>query len=73
MHTSKKPLTLKEQQEYIVSALPNVGPSAAKELLKHMKTIKNIVNASEDELKKVNKVGNKIAKNVKDVVEKEYD
>ena len=73
LHTSKKPLTLKEQQEYIVSALPNVGPSAAKELLKHMKTIKNIVNASEDELKKVNKVGDKIAKAIKDVVEKEYD
>ncbi|MBW2973248.1 DEAD/DEAH box helicase [Candidatus Woesearchaeota archaeon] len=72
LHSSKKPLTLKEQQEYIVSALPNVGPSAAKELLKHMKTIKNIINADEKDLKKVNKVGEKIAKGIKDVVEKDY-
>lgn len=72
LHASRKPLTIKEQQEYIVSALPSVGPSAAKELLKHMKTVKNIINADEKELKQVNKVGDKIAKAVKDVVEKEY-
>ena len=73
LHSCKKPLTLKEQQEYIVSALPNVGPSAAKELLKHMKTVKNIINADEKKLKEVNKVGNKIATGIKDVVEKEYE
>lgn len=73
MHSCKKPLTLKEQQEYLVSSLPFVGPSAAKELLKHMKTVKNIINADEKELKQANKVGDKIAKGIKDVVEKEYD
>ncbi|MBW3004753.1 hypothetical protein KY310_02890, partial [Candidatus Woesearchaeota archaeon] len=73
LHSCKKPLTLKEQQEYIVSSLPSVGPSAAKELLKHFKSVKNVVNASEDKLKEVNKVGQKIAKGIKDVVEKEYD
>jgi len=73
LHSCKKPLTLKEQQEYIVSSLPFVGPSAAKELLKHMKTVKNIINADEKDLKQVNKVGDKIAKGIKDVVEKDYE
>ena len=72
VHTEKKNLSLKEQQEYIVSALPSVGASLAKELLKQFKTVKNIVNASEEDLKKVDKVGEKIAKNIKDVSEKEY-
>ncbi|MBD3361744.1 DEAD/DEAH box helicase, partial [Candidatus Woesearchaeota archaeon] len=66
-HSDKKPVTLAEQQEYIVSSLPNVGPAAAKELLKHFKSIKNIVNASEEDLKKVSNIGPKIAKALKDV------
>lgn len=72
MHSSRKPLSLKEQQEYIVSALPNVGPCLAKDLLKSFKSIKNIANASEEDLKKVDKVGDKIAKGIKDVFEREY-
>ncbi len=73
LHTERKPLTLKEQQEYIVSSLPSVGPVAAKELLKYFKSVKSIVNASEDDLKKVDKVGDKIAKGIRDSVEKEYE
>lgn len=71
-HAEKTNATLQEQQEYIVSSLPNVGLNLAKELLQHFKTIKNVVNASEEELKKVEGVGEKKAKNIKDVVEKEY-
>ena len=73
LHTERKPLTPKEQQEYVISSLPSVGPSAAKELLKYFKSVKNIINASEDDLKKVDKVGDKIAKGIKDAVEKEYE
>jgi Fanconi anemia group M protein len=72
MHGERKPLTLKEQQEYIVSSLPSVGPGLAKELLKNFGSIKKIVNADEEELKKVEKVGEKIAKNIKDAVDKDY-
>lgn len=73
MHASKKPLTLKEQQEYIVSALPNVGPNLAKELLKNLGSIKNIINANEEELKKIDKVGDKIAKNINKVAKEDYN
>ncbi len=70
-HT-KKPLTLKEQQEYVVSALPNVGASLAKELLKQFGTIKSIVNANDEELKKVDGIGDKKAARIKEVFESEH-
>ena len=72
LHGARKPLTLKEQQEYIASALPNVGPILAKEMLKYFGSIRNIVNASEDRLKNVGNVGEKKAKGIKDVVDGDY-
>ncbi len=71
-HAEKRASTVQEQQEYIVSSLPNVGLNLAKELLEHFKSVKNVVNASEEELKKVEGVGEKKAKAIKDAVEKEY-
>ncbi|MBW2978117.1 DEAD/DEAH box helicase [Candidatus Woesearchaeota archaeon] len=72
MHADRKPLTLKEQQEYLISALPNVGPNLAKELLKKFKTAKKIINAKEDKLKKVEKIGDKKAKKIREVLDSEY-
>jgi Fanconi anemia group M protein len=72
LHADRKPITLKEQQEYVVSSLPGMGLSLAKPLLKKFKTIKNIVNASEKELQEVDKIGPLKAKQIKDVVEGEY-
>lgn len=71
-HADRKPITLKEQQEYIVTALPGVGPSLAKTLLKHFKTISAIVSATEEDLLEVPKVGKKIANQIKDVLRKKY-
>jgi Fanconi anemia group M protein len=72
-HGEKKPMTLKESQEYVVSALPNIGPNLAKELLKHFGSVKNVMNASEDDLKKVDKIGETKAKSIKDVADKQYE
>ncbi|MBI2101982.1 DEAD/DEAH box helicase [Candidatus Woesearchaeota archaeon] len=72
LHADRKPVTLKEQQEYVVSSLPGMGLVLAKPLLKRFKTIKNIVNASEKELQEVEKIGPQKAKHIKDVVEGEY-
>jgi Fanconi anemia group M protein len=73
MHGEKKPLSLKEQQEYVVSSLPGIGPTLAKPLLKFFKTIKNIVNADKEELEKVEKIGPKKAEEIKNVVDSEYE
>jgi len=68
----KKPLTLKEQQEFIVASLPGIGSTLSKSLLKKFKTVKKIVNAKEDKLQKVAKLGPKKAKEIKKVLESEY-
>ena len=73
LHGDKKPLTLKEQQEYIISSLPGIGISLAKPLLKKFGSVKKVINAGEEELKEVEKIGLKKAKAIKDVVEKEYE
>ncbi|MBW2970196.1 DEAD/DEAH box helicase [Candidatus Woesearchaeota archaeon] len=72
-HADKKPMTIKEQQEYIVSALPNVGPNLAKELLKHFSSVQAVFMASEDGLKKVEGVGEKIAKVIKELTTQPYE
>lgn len=53
IRAKKKSMSKKEQLQFILEGFPGIGPSAAKKLLKKFKTIKNIVNASEEELKKL--------------------
>jgi len=71
-HGNKRPRTGKEIQEYIVSSFPGVGYGLAKPLLKRFKTVKSIVNASEEELKEVELIGEKKAKTIIESLEKEY-
>ena len=59
VHPEKKNLSIKEQQEYIISSLPGVGITLARPLLKHFKTVKNVVNAEAKELEEVEKIGKK--------------
>jgi Fanconi anemia group M protein len=68
-----KPSTLKEQQEYIISSLPGVGGILSKPLLKKFGSVKNIVNSSVEELKKVELIGDIKAKNIKKVIDSEYN
>jgi len=72
-HSEKKAITIEQQQEYVVSSFPNIGPVIAEELLKYFKTIKNIVNADVEELEKVEKIGKKKASDLKELFEKEYN
>ena len=66
-------MTLKEQQEYLISALPGIGATLAKPLLSKFGSVKNVINATEDELKDVELIGKKKAKKIKDVVDGEYE
>ena len=66
-HGMKKPLSLKELQEYIGSSLPGVGSGLAKPLLKKFKSIKKLVNAKEEKLQKVSKIGREKARKIREV------
>ena len=67
-----KPASLKELQEYIISALPGIGPILSKPLLKEFKSVRNVMNASVEELQNVEKIGPKKAEDIKNVVNSEY-
>jgi len=71
-HGSRKPMTLKEQQEYIVSSLPGVGPTLAKPLLEMFGSVKGVVIASPEELQKVGKIGVKKANEIQRVLGERY-
>ena len=72
VRTQTKPVTLPEQQLFITESLPNIGPVSAKKLLKHFKTVKNLINASKKELKDVEGIGEKTAANIIDVTTSEF-
>ena len=72
LHGGSKPKTLAEQQEYVVSALPGIGATLAKPLLEEFGSVKNIVNAELGALKKVEKIGEIKAKNLKEIFEEIY-
>ncbi len=72
MVPKRKPMTIKEQQNYIVESLPGIGPTIAKSLLKEFKTIKNIITADEKELLKVEKIGKIKAKELKKLFSEEF-
>ena len=52
LNAKKKSLSEKERMQFIIEGFPGIGPKTAKKLLKEFKTIKNIINASEEELKR---------------------
>ncbi|MFH1505379.1 MAG: DEAD/DEAH box helicase [archaeon] len=71
MHAGK-PMTLKDRQEYIVASLPGIGATLAKPLLKRFKTVRKIMTSSEENLKKVDLIGDVKAKKIRDVLDEEY-
>ncbi len=70
--SKRKPLTKKEQKEYLVESLPGIGPTLAKSILKELKTIKNLANSEEAKLKEIEKIGPKKAKEIYDLFNEEY-
>lgn len=72
LHGKKSAATLKEQQEYLVSAISEIGPAVARNLLRHFGSVERIMTASREELMKVELVGPKTADRIKEVVSGEY-
>ena len=73
VRTSTKPVMLPEQQLFIVESFPSIGPVNAKNLLRHFKSIKNMINANKKELKEVEGIGEKTAKSIIEISQKELN
>jgi len=69
LNVSKKSLNKKEQLQFILESFPGIGPKTARKLLEKFKTIKNIINAPQEELKEV--LGKK-SDIIKELIEGEY-
>ena len=72
LHGTKTASTLPEQQEYVVSAISEIGPVVAKNLLRHFGSVERIMRASREELMAVELVGPKTADRIREVVSVEY-
>jgi len=68
----KTAMSDRERQQFIVEGFPNVSKVLAKRLLDYFGSIRDIVNASEEELTKVDGIGKNIAKGIVEVLNKEY-
>jgi len=73
IRSGKKPKTIKEQQEFLVAGLPGVNAKLSQRLLEYFKTPKRVFNASVDELIKIEKIGEKKAKKMWELVNREYE
>lgn len=72
-HGKKPTASLKEQQEYFLSALSNIGIMTTRKLLAKFKTIERIMAATKEELMEVENVGDKTADHIKKVLSTEYN
>ena len=71
-HGKKPSASLREQQEYLISALSNIGIVTTRNLLSRFKTVEGILMASKKELMEVEHVGKKTAEHIKEVLSAEY-
>ena len=71
-HGKKAAPILSKQQEYIVSAIPQLGPQAARNLLEHFGSVEAVMKACEEELREVKLIGPKTAARIREVVCSEY-
>ncbi len=71
-HGKKSASTLIEQQEYLVSAIADIGPKAARNLLLHFGSVEAIMKADAKELKNVKLIGPKRATKIRELIEAPY-
>jgi Fanconi anemia group M protein len=72
VHSEKSGRTLAEQQEYVVSAIADVGPVTARSLLETFGTVEAVMTARRDDLTEVSGVGEVTADRMREVIGSEY-
>jgi Fanconi anemia group M protein len=68
----KKPEDRKKLKEFIVSGIPGVSTVLSKRLLEHFGSVEKIFAASEEELKAVKGIGEKLAKRTRKILTEKY-
>jgi Fanconi anemia group M protein len=73
VHGEKGTKTVAEQQEYVVSAIADVGPVTAKALLADLGSVEAVMTADRDRLREVEGVGQVTADRIREVTAATYD
>ncbi len=69
----KKRKNMAQQQQFLVAGLPNINSVLSKRLLKEFKTVKRVFSLGEEDIKKVDGIGDKKAKNISRLLNSEYE
>jgi len=64
-----RPKRLKSKQLFILQGLPKVGPTMAKRLLKYFNSVSNVMNATVEDLMKIEGVGKVSAEKIREVID----
>ncbi|NJE60202.1 DEAD/DEAH box helicase [Thermococcus sp. 21S7] len=72
LRSEKKALTLAERQRLIVEGLPYVSSTLAKRLLRHFENVERVFTATEEELREVEGIGEKKAREIRKVITAPY-
>ena len=72
VHPKKSYRSIREEQEYVLAAFPNVGIRSARLLLEHFGSLKAIIDADADELASVHGIGEKTAQKIWDLARRPY-
>ncbi|MDK2916450.1 MAG: hypothetical protein PWR25_1007 [Euryarchaeota archaeon] len=72
VHPKKSYRSVREEQEYVLAAFPNVGLKSARLLLEHFGSLKAIVDAEPEELAAVHGIGEKTARAIWDLARRSY-
>lgn len=69
---AKKPHSVQEQQEFLISSLPGIGVQTARNLLNYFGSIKEVVNSSKEELIALDGVGEKTSERLFQLFNEKY-
>lgn len=69
LNAKKKSFNKKEQMQYIIESFPGIGPKNSQKLLEKFGSVRNVMNASEEDLKQL--IGKK-AENITKILEEDY-
>jgi Fanconi anemia group M protein len=72
VHPHKSHRSVRDDQEYIVSAFPDIGMKNARILLSHFGTVQAIVNAELNDLTAIKGIGEKTAQKIYDLCRRSY-
>ncbi|MGZ4853440.1 MAG: DEAD/DEAH box helicase, partial [Halobacteriota archaeon] len=73
VHGKKILKTFQEQQEYVIAAIPSIGPATARALLEHFGSVETIFRAQPQELTKVRGIGKQTAQTIRKLASAYYE